>query len=517
MASLEEFAGENNEREISLAGVTFIIILAQDNKLYTSITAICKVLDIHEGPQLRRIRRKEKLKVALHSFVLSTTSQLTYCLQVDQISVWLEGLQFKDPPVEHIKKKLNLIQNNLAKLSYAAFSLSLEDATISASHRQEIQDAQHIEDEYRQQQMLFSTKSNTAIGLVVSSLEEDRAFRESCLHKDWLIEQPVPYYIASNAIHVYLEHPKPNLPPLISDTRSQIGALGESTVLTARIALGLWNARRHDPEIVGEDGSVPIGLHEILEWRGIKKHSRSITPGSSIRTTDGYESKYKEAVYRDFCYLQNCYLMGKYSLMINGTSQTFTVEGPYMRVSVVRKPLEGRLWHEEEVVGFYVAPGAWINTHTGIALHRFTHIDRRIFQLDAGQHQLAIRIILYLVERWCFLSFSGNFAEPITMHELLTASMIEIDSKNFLRFSTRIEKSIKTLMDEHLLGEPARCITLVDKNQPHWREDWLAARWSFIPNIQTVQHYQKVITAMGPLLLAPPQQEKKKGRPRKNI
>src|SRR5947199_5172329 len=115
-----------------------------------------------------------------------------------------------------------------------------------------------------------------------------------------------PSFTSSDKITVYLAPPSQVIER--EDASARIRKLGERTVMTARIALGLWNIRRHDPTLLQKNGSIPIGIEEILEWRGIAKHSREVYPGSSIREEEGFETKYKQQVYQDFLHLQHCYM-----------------------------------------------------------------------------------------------------------------------------------------------------------------------------------------------------------------
>lgn len=74
----------------------------------------------------------------------------------------------------------------------------------------------------------------------------DRAVREASLAQgaSWREQWPgLMSFLASNALEVVLgtiEHPLD-----VASARQQILKLGEGTVLTARLLLGLWHVRRH--------------------------------------------------------------------------------------------------------------------------------------------------------------------------------------------------------------------------------------------------------------------------------
>src|SRR5947209_6530423 len=74
----------------------------------------------------------------------------------------------------------------------------------------------------------------------------DQAFREASLaRKDrWQPAEGAISYHASNTLEVYLGTPQHPLE--LPQALKQIRQLSESTVLTARIILGLWNTRRHN-------------------------------------------------------------------------------------------------------------------------------------------------------------------------------------------------------------------------------------------------------------------------------
>src|SRR5262249_52455100 len=100
--------------------------------------------------------------------------------------------------------------------------------------------------------------SSTA-ALITTNFQEDRAIREATLARkvDW--EEDPEFrrmrYIASNHLHVYLGDPEH--PLSLSEALQRIRALGETTILTARILLGLWNIRRCENQLT-KDGSAAI-------------------------------------------------------------------------------------------------------------------------------------------------------------------------------------------------------------------------------------------------------------------
>ncbi len=190
--------------------------------------------------------------------------------------------------------------------------------------------------------------------MAVTNYRPDQAMREASLAQK---EQWKPgsdgelFYLASNALEVYLgtrERPL-ELPQALK----QIRRLSESTVLTGRILLGLWNIRRYNHR-VSKNGSVAVLLDEILQWQGIQKHSRVAHPGTTKRYTDGYRTEQKQRVIQDLLLLASCNVRGTCTITVRGKSVAIEVDGPYMRYSVVSRKTGPE---EKSIIGFLVRPG----------------------------------------------------------------------------------------------------------------------------------------------------------------
>src|SRR5690242_1417893 len=143
----------------------------------------------------------------------------------------------------------------------------------------------------------------------VTNYRPDQAVREASLAQKhmWRPGHGEISYLASNTLEVYLGTPE--RPLEIPQALRQIRQLSESTVLTARIILGLWNIRRHNDR-VAKNGSVAILLEEILQWQGLQKHSRVAHPGTVKRYTDGYRTEQKQRVLQDLALLASCNVRG---------------------------------------------------------------------------------------------------------------------------------------------------------------------------------------------------------------
>jgi hypothetical protein len=273
----------------------------------------------------------------------------------------------------------------------------------------------------------------------------------------------------------------------LTETAAIIQEFGESAVLTARIILGLWNIQRNDQRFA-KDGSAAIRIDDILEWRGVQKHSRVASTGAPKRSTDGYQWKHKQEAHRDIKLLELCHLRGYHTIKVQGKVRQIRSDGPYLRVTSVTDTTDAI---EENVVGYFVAPGAWINTYEEHGNFFLVEIDRRIFQLHPHNDQIALRIALYLTEHWRQHLKTGRYTDPIIMQELLTASMVPIDQKHLTtRFAPRVEAALTRLIERGIVGE-ARPLRSLDTTKAHWGKEWLRMPWSILPPVNMNQNVQR--------------------------
>lgn len=325
--------------------------------------------------------------------------------------------------------------------------------------------------------------------MAVTSYRPDQAVREASLAQK---DQWKPgldgelFYLASNTLEVYLGTRE--RPLELSQALKQIRRLSESTVLTGRILLGLWNIRRYNHR-VSKNGSVAVLLEEILQWQGIQKHSRVAHPGTTKRYTDGYRTEQKQRVIQDLMLLTSCNVRGTCTIMVKGKSAAIEVDGPYMRYSVVsRKTGQG----EKSIIGFLVSPGDWISTYEQHHQQYLAEVDSQIFKLNPQNDRYALRLALYLTERWREQAQEGNFSTPITMSDLLAASMIPVDERHLtVRFIPRIEAALAQLEGMEVIGKYV-CLTPIDTTQARWGKEWLASRWEILPPLQLIRAYQEV-------------------------
>ena len=342
------------------------------------------------------------------------------------------------------------------------------------------------------EQLLFThVIPEVAASMAVTNYRPDQAMREASLAQK---DQWKPTgggevaYLASNALEVYLgtrERPL-ELPQALK----QIRLLSESTILTARIVLGLWNTRRHNTR-VSKNGSVAILVDEILQWQGLQKHSRLAHPGTETtkRYTDGYRPEHKQRVIQDLALLALCNVRGTCTIMVRGKAMPIEVDGPYLRYSTVSRKTGPE---EKSVIGFLVSPGDWIATYEQHQNYYLAEIDSRIFKLHPQNDRYALRLALYLTERWREQARAGDFSTPLVMAELLSASMIAVDERHLtVRFAPGIEKALDQLEAMGIIGKHL-CLSPIDRTQARWGKEWLAARWEILPPLDLIRAYTSI-------------------------
>jgi hypothetical protein len=344
--------------------------------------------------------------------------------------------------------------------------------------------------------------------LSVPNYHVDRTLREATLASvdQWQDESEVLVFTSSDKLKVHLGTPRTPLD--MSEALSRIRELSTSTLLTARIVLGLWNIRRSNHQLA-KDGSIALRLEEVLEWRGMKKRSYLASPGlSEKRYTGGYKAEYKKQVLKDLDLLASCCMRGQVTCSFKGKKVQVSISDPYLQYRLVTTQQPEA---NEVVAGVFVSPGAWINAYTEYDNYFLTEIDRGIFQLHPLHQQHELRLALYLTERWRQLARKGNFERTISMADLLSASMIGVDKANLtFRFVPRIQQAFQTLWERGILGAPAHCATPITATS-YWGNAWLASQWVLLPPIALRQFYETSVRA----LMLPDQANAHKARSRK--
>ncbi len=552
------------QQTISLCDDLIYAALIPTGELYLSLPSLCAALGLNVRGQLQRIQRTPELSEGLAQLFLVTRggSQRVNCLHSEKLFAWLSTLQVRSMN-EPARAKLTRYLAASNNFSVAAL-LSLDEQTtpvvvesqpaqitlplvndnptleVTAQPTLVVEEAKDTLTITVQPELFVEEEENTlavsTIGivqsteqviivgdtadlpsrqeelrtlltripyissdttLVTTSFQEDRAIREATLARkaDWEKEPTLNRmrYRASNKLLVYIGNP--DHPLSLTDALERIRALGETTILTARILLGLWNIRRSEGQL-SKDGSAAIRVDEILAWRGVQKHTR-VYESLQKRFTDGYQWKHKQQVHRDVLLLEQCYLRGYHNVIVKGRNRRFLIDSPYLRVASVKDATQV---DDGEPVGYFIAPGAWINTYEEHGNLFFVELDRRIFQLNPQNEQIALRIALYLTEYWRQLARTGDFEQPISMYDLLLHSMVPIDEGHLTsRFAPRVEEALDTLIERGIVGE-ARPLVPIDKTKAHWGKDWLAALWLLLPPIEAIEQHsiQALLPAPAP-------------------
>ncbi len=362
--------------------------------------------------------------------------------------------------------------------------------------------------------------------LVVPNYKPDQAMREASLapQSQWTPAGDGGIsYIASNALEVYLGTPEHPLD--IPEALQHIRQLSESTVLTSRILMGLWNSRRYNQR-VSRDGSVAILVDEVLAWQGIQKHSRAAHPGTASpkRYTEGYRAEQRERVIADLVLLSKCNVRGNCTIQVQGRMKKIYLEGPYLHFTTVKAET---LFGTEAIIGFLVAPGGWINAYEQHHNIYLAEVDSQIFtQLHPVNDRYALRIALYLTERWREQAKQGNFSDPIALADLLAASMIEVDRRHLTEFGPAIERALFKLQQMGIVGrqmciegfhigvdrelahtcmklhvpqqasaeqhvsDVPPCLTAIEFEHARWGQAWLSGKWEILPPPKLIRAYQ---------------------------
>lgn len=491
-----------------------ILLLDQQRTCWISLPSICNTLGLNNRGQLQRILRTPELVKGLRRFELSTRGgvQQANCLQFDIISDWMETLRVKMAEeyrtlfIQTVREAAKALQTQQDENTRAASpQMSLLEVDEGANvYQLALPFTETTSEEEDAQSSTMQTMVTALPGLgqvkflMALNHPEDTAIREATLARpvDWqrevVAESPIwqrLYYLASNQVRVLLGDPE--LPTKLEDVQTALHGLRESTILTARYILGRWHIAREQNQL-GREGSVAILPEDILEWRGIQRHSRAFYPGSEGRREDDFDARQLEQVHYDIKLLEIFYLQGFHQIFSGGRLYPVKIDGPYIRSTRIQETNS-----EREL--YLVAPGGWIQAYEAQGVLWLAELDRRIFQLHPQQDQLALRIALFLTEHWNMHLAAGIDVVPLSMEELLTASMIPIDRSNLIgRFAPRVEAAIQKLVEQGIIGQAHPGQPLEKKG--YWGKTWLATSWEIRPPEEMIQR-RKIGPSAAPLLL----------------
>lgn len=477
------------QREFSCLDGRVLLVIDQHETCWISVPSACKVLGLNARGQQQRIARSKDLAQASQRISLATRGgpQRITCLQVEHISFWLRTMAVSEPE-QHASFFQQTVEA-VGRLRDEAQFL-VQQPLLHLDEKSVIQ--------IREPQAVAATLPGLGQILIVPSHAEDRAIREATLARQnaWRDEPKLglPYYLASNQMRVYFGDPKFPLEP--EEAQAGLKRLRESTILAARYILGRWNIAREEGQLV-EEGSVPIRIEEILEHRGIKPHSRAIAPGSVVRKIEDYEMKYRRETHEDLRLLGQFWLRGMHHVQAGNRWQPVHIDSYYLRIGHLQNP-------ENDRSLYFVAPGVWISTYLRSGGLWLAELDRRIFTLNPMRYQVAMRLALFLSEYWQISLMNGDDIAPLSMQDLLTFSMIPIDSKHLTaRTIPQVERAFQVLIQSEIVRE-AQPNHEVSRDPVQWGKDWLAARWKITPPEDVLQRHLQRIRARAVGTLPPP-------------
>ena len=326
--------------------------------------------------------------------------------------------------------------------------------------------------------------------LLIPNYPEDEAVRRAALDRSsWKSTGDQAFY-PHGSLEVQLRRYGDPLP--LDEVERLLERLGVRALLTVRIALGLWNLRRYDQRLC-RNGSAAIHIEELLYWLGTEKHRKLV---GARRRTDGWRREAIEAVARDLEQAEALWVSGRRRVKINGRFKEFEVDSAYIQVSwVLRRMGDGR----SRPYGCFIRPGDWLNVYEEHDIYFLAPFNRRIFELHPQNDQYALRIALYLSERWRKESWKRAYNTPMSMQALLYGSAIAVPSTNIGRFAARIEAALTTLQERNIIGPYERCVPDEHVRGRIDRSAWLAAHWCVTPPADIVDDLNNAVRPFQPL------------------
>jgi hypothetical protein len=337
---------------------------------------------------------------------------------------------------------------------------------------------------------------NSILHLPVPNYQPDRAVKAAIIAKQgwgkwkkdgtiyWAYRYPMS---PTHALHVFLGGPRPPAP---EEGKAIVEQFDLRTVLTGRICLSIYLTRRRDEHLT-QTGSALISLDEILTIRGVKK---SRARHGAISYSHGFHWEDKQAIIKDLFLLQQCFVQGTCVINVKGEWKELGVDSDqYVRFSLLTE--RNQKTGVDEKVGVFFTPGNWLNLYEAQNVIYIAEVEREVFKLNTKHQAHEILIGLALTERWRDLAKKKDYDRPISMQDLLEASVITFDKKNPSRFIERIEDAIDGLYKRGILGVPPKYLTPIDRTKSRWTGDWLASQVQLVPPGSIVEHYHRSLVA----------------------
>lgn len=324
--------------------------------------------------------------------------------------------------------------------------------------------------------------------LLIPNYPEDIAVRHATLQpRSWRLDGEPPFY-PHGSLDVQMRHQGATVP--LDQAEKALEHCGERTLLTLRIALGLWNLRRADHRLCW-NGAVAIRADEVLYWLGIKKHNKTT---HSSRRTDGWRLEEYKVLEDDLRFATSLWISGNRQIKSRGKPAMVEVDGPYISATFCSGQTQGE---HRRFYGLFLSPGAWINVYQEHQIYYLTPLSRRIFELHPQNDQHALRIALYLAERWRIVTAKRSYDTPVTMETLLRESAIAIPENNGGRFAARIEAALMTLQHRGIIGQYERTSSACER-QNFRLSTWLASEWHITPPIDIIEALNCAVRPLPP-------------------
>ncbi|HMA33487.1 MAG TPA: phage antirepressor N-terminal domain-containing protein [Chloroflexia bacterium] len=112
-----------DQRMIPFLDAELIAALTTQGDIYINLPGMCRALGLDSRGQLQRIRRRDVLERGLRRIPLETPKrgrQLTYCLRVDKLGLWLGGMETKSLDAG-FRDKIIAYQEELAPIATRLF------------------------------------------------------------------------------------------------------------------------------------------------------------------------------------------------------------------------------------------------------------------------------------------------------------------------------------------------------------------------------------------------------------
>ena len=219
--------------------------------------------------------------------------------------------------------------------------------------------------------------------LLVPNYREDQAVRKAVLQPrtTWDVADDVSSAQPTKNMSVSLYDRDRYIP--VEEAQDTLRRMRESTVVTSRIALAIWNDFRHHG-LVRTMEMAYIPIEKILELRGF------------VRGADGsYKADDVESVLADFEIASRLRVKGvHYVARDNKFDTPYEVESQYINYAVKKSVGRDRL-----VKGVWCMPGGWQDSYRESNNYQLTPVDWRVLRLSPKTERHELRIALFLTER----------------------------------------------------------------------------------------------------------------------